>query len=259
MKLKTRWKYLWSKKLLLVVYILLIALLTTCFVNIPINKYKNSSILEQGVTSIRGNSMQPTFSDGAVLYTKPAEFERGAIVVAQFPDNSKYSSANNMALLKRVIGLPGEIVEITEDGFLINGEPLDEPYTNNANKTLAKENEHNEIILSDNEYYLVGDNRENSFDSRHLGAVKGTLFLYSVTTEPNEYTQELINKYTTLSITLLVILTVLNSGMFFVFSSEKIMTKLFEKKEKKIQVPTKTVPKNHQNHTKKNKKHKKKK
>lgn len=259
MKLKSRWKYLWSKKLIFIVYVLLIAAITTIFVNIPINVYKNASILEQGVTSIRGNSMQPTFNDGDVLYTKPAEFTRGSIVVADFPDNTKYSTSNNLALLKRVIGLPGEIVEITEDGFLINGEPLDEPYTNNKNKTLARENEYNEIILSDNEYYLVGDNRENSFDSRHLGAVQGTLFLYSVTTEPNEYTQHLINKYTTLGIGMFAILTTLNCVLFFLLSSEKFIA-VFKKKQKEITVPTKTVQKSAQYASKnKTKKHKKKK
>lgn len=259
MKLKSRWKYLWSKKLILIAYVLLIAAITIVFVNIPINIYKNASILDQGVTSIRGNSMLPTFKDGDVLYTKPAEFERGAIVVADFPNNSKYSSATNLPLLKRVIGLPGEIVEITEEGILINGEPLDEPYSDNENKTLARENEYNEIILSDNEYFLVGDNRDNSFDSRHLGAIKNTLFLYSVTTEPNEHTQYLTNKYTMLAIGMFAILTILNCVLFFVLSSEKLLT-LFQKKQKKIEIPTKKVQKSAQYASKsKTKKHKKKK
>lgn len=259
MKLKSRWKYLWSKKLILTAYVLLVAIITAVFVNIPINTYKNASILDQGVTSIRGTSMMPTFNDSAVLYTKPAEFTRGSIVVSQFPSGSKYSSAEDMALLKRIVGLPGEIVEITEDGILIDGDLLDEPYTNNANYTLARENEVNEIILSDNEYFLLGDNRENSFDSRHIGAIKGTLFLYSVTTEPNEYTQHLINKYTTLSIGMFVILTVLNCTLFFLLSSEKFIA-LFQQKQKKIKVPTKTVQKSAQYASKsKTKKHKKKK
>ena len=254
--MKTRINRLWNKPLLFITYILLSCILLGFLTNIPSYVYKNASILEQGITSIRGTSMVPTFNDSEVLYTKPAEYTRGAIVVSQFPSGSKYSSDNDMALLKRIVGLPGEIVEITEEGIKINDVLLDEPYTDTAQYTLAKENEVNEIILSDNEYFLVGDNRQNSFDSRHIGAVNGALFMYSVTTEPNEWTEQVRTKFISLAVTMWIVAIGLIVTLLFVFSSEKFIS-LFEKKKKEIHVPTKVVRHSKSNSSKK--KHKKKK
>jgi signal peptidase I len=146
-----------------------------------------------GVISIRGDSMTPTMGNNDIAYVKEVEFVRGEIVVAKCPASEKYSITEGTALLKRIVGLPGEIVKITEDGVLINGKLLDESsYTDDQAKTLNDDVEFDEIYLSDREYYLLGDNRTESFDSRHVGEVTESEFLYALTTSPNDYTKNIL-------------------------------------------------------------------
>lgn len=111
-------------------------------------------------------SMENTLVEGHRLiedkisyrFSKP---ERGDIVVVNGPEYPK-------RLIKRVIGLPGETVDFLEGRVLINGHPLEEEYTvglTNARSIAAP------IVVPDNAYFLMGDNREHSVDSRMLGAI----------------------------------------------------------------------------------------
>jgi signal peptidase I len=161
--------------------------------------------------------MSPNINDNDILYVQPVQFERGEIVVAKCPNTDEYVSASNVALLKRIVGLPGETVEIVADGVLINGSLIDEPYTVNQDKSLQESNDVNEIILSDNEYFLLGDNRENSFDSRHVGQVPASNFLYGLTTEPNEHTYNIFRNVSivaSINILLLITLPILMLMLF---------------------------------------------
>jgi len=104
---------------------------------------------------VDGFSMRPTLEDGEfVLVNKMSyhfgEFSRGDIIVFHFPVDPSED------LVKRVIGLPGETVSFSRGRLLINGRPLDEPYVKFAC--------HWDFVpdsskLSDDEYYVVGDNR----------------------------------------------------------------------------------------------------
>ena len=169
-----------------------IVLTLTAFAILPLYLWLTSGMMNIGMMSMRGNSMTPTLADNGIAYVKEVEFKRGEIVVAKCPPSDKYSITEGTALLKRIVGLPGEIVKITEDGVLINNNLLDESsYTNDQNKTLNDDVEFDEIYLSDREYYLLGDNRTESFDSRHVGAVNESEFLYALTTKPNDYTKRI--------------------------------------------------------------------
>ena len=87
--------------------------------------------------------------------------ERGSILVFEFP----LSPERNF--VKRVIGLPGETVSIKRGVTYIDGEPLGEPYVKSP-----KRNENAEYPpLADDEYFVMGDNRPFSNDSRHWGPV----------------------------------------------------------------------------------------
>jgi signal peptidase I len=180
---------------------------------VPAYLWLTSGMMNIGVTSIRGNSMLPTFADGQMLYVQPAQCERGEIIVAKCNNTGDYN-VNGIALLKRIVGLPGETLEITKDGILIDGKLLDETsYIDCQDKSLQENNNIEEIILSDCEYFIVGDNRADSFDSRHIGAVHSKDFLYGLTTEPNDYTRTILKNVVIVALINLFLLIMLPKGV----------------------------------------------
>ena len=86
--------------------------------------------------------------------------KRGEVIVFHFPRDP----ARNF--VKRVVGLPGEEVEIRRGIVYINGVPLEEPYI-----TFPDGSEVGSVLLEDGEYYVLGDNRSSSNDSRAWGPV----------------------------------------------------------------------------------------
>ena len=114
-------------------------------------------------TQVRGSSMESTLSDGDQLIVDKISYrfrdpKRYDIVV--FP----YQYEENTYYIKRIIGLPGETVQIIDGYVYINGELLDEHYGNEvmADPGIASE----PVQLGDDEYFVLGDNRNNSQDSR---------------------------------------------------------------------------------------------
>ena len=110
------------------------------------------------VLQIEGTSMEPTLQNkDIVLLTKSTEFERGELCGFSW---------NNKLLIKRVIGLPGDWIEIDVDGAVyLNGEKLDEPYA----KQLAVGECDLEFPyqVPQEQYFVLGDMRETSIDSRN--------------------------------------------------------------------------------------------
>ena len=115
-------------------------------------------------TQVQGSSMEPTLSSEDNLIVDKISYrfhdpERFDIVVFPF----RYEE--NTFYIKRVIGLPGETVRIDEKGnILINGEILEESYGKEVIQSPGRAYE--DIVLADDEYFLMGDNRNNSTDSR---------------------------------------------------------------------------------------------
>ena len=115
-------------------------------------------------TQVQGSSMEPKLSSEDNLIVDKISYrfhdpERFDIVV--FP----FRSEENIFYIKRVIGLPGETIRIDEKGnILINGEILEESYGKEVIQSPGRAYE--EIVLADDEYFLMGDNRNNSTDSR---------------------------------------------------------------------------------------------
>lgn len=105
-------------------------------------------------------------TDGKVLY-KTGDPERGDIIVFKFPEDETKD------YIKRVIGLPGETLEIREKIVYINGEPIDEPYAMHTKYTMQPIRDNfGPVTIPEGEFFVMGDNREGSFDSRWWGTVK---------------------------------------------------------------------------------------
>jgi signal peptidase I len=115
-------------------------------------------------------SMLPTIKEGELLLIEevPAsQLKRGDIIVFRSPGNQ------DVSLVKRLIGLPGETVEIRDNKVYIDGKVLDEPYI----KEPMMAGDFPLVTLNSGEYYVMGDNRNNSMDSRHFGPIPGASIL----------------------------------------------------------------------------------
>ena len=86
--------------------------------------------------------------------------ERGEIIVFHYPVNP------DKDFVKRVVGLPGETVAVRNGTVYVDGVGLAEPYLERRDRSNARP-----LVLGDGEYYVIGDNRPNSNDSRSWGAV----------------------------------------------------------------------------------------
>lgn len=121
---------------------------------------------------VDGSSMEPNFHSGDYLLINELSYrfkepQRGDVIVFHYPGNK------STYFIKRIIGLPGERVEIKEGKISIfnkehpNGFKLNEFYLPSSVKT---ENEKT-ITLETNDYFVLGDNRGASFDSRQWGSL----------------------------------------------------------------------------------------
>ena len=110
------------------------------------------------VLQIEGTSMEPTLSNGdIVLLMKTTRFERGDLCTFTW---------NNKLLVKRVVGLPGDWIEIDTDGTVyLNGDKLDEPYVQQM--ALGECDLEFPFQVPQEQYFVVGDMRESSIDSRN--------------------------------------------------------------------------------------------
>ncbi len=115
------------------------------------------SMLFLPVLRVTGTSMAPTMlNDELIICNKRSNFETGDIVAFYF---------NNKILLKRVIGISGDIIDISEDGTVyVNGEALNEPYV--SEKALGECDIELPYQVPENRIFVMGDHRAVSVDSR---------------------------------------------------------------------------------------------
>jgi signal peptidase I len=129
-------------------------------------------------TMVDGHSMEDTLQDRDQLLIDKLSYrfstpERFDIVVFPAP------SEEETYYIKRVIGLPGERILITENTIYINGEPLLEEYGKEAMEEDTEGIAKTELVLGEDEYFVLGDNRNHSKDSRDasVGPIKGDTIL----------------------------------------------------------------------------------
>ena len=136
----------WLKENLLFTILLLIIVIVRIFFYSPIR--------------VNGTSMYPTLQDKEFMILNKIGLQKGInrfdIVVVE--SNGKY-------IIKRVIGLPGESVMYSNNKLYINGKAIEDNYSKSETENFEN------VILKDNEYFVMGDNREVSKDSRVIGPV----------------------------------------------------------------------------------------
>lgn len=127
---------------------------------------------------VDGSSMVPNFHTGDYiitnkLATRLSHPERGEVIILQNPRNA------SEAFIKRVIGLPEEKVRIQDGNVFVNGKQLDESYLPRGLKTPAGAflAEGEETTVPSNQYFVMGDNRSASSDSREWGPIKNELII----------------------------------------------------------------------------------
>ena len=205
----------------------LLALLVTLAVFLP-KAVRTVPLLFSGDTSINvvsGPSMSPTLKDGQQIPIKTGceAFARGEIVVLTLPEAGYQFSAikEPIQIVKRIIGLPGETVDIGSDNKVrINGVILDEPYlTEVAKNATYVPGMENHFELVENMYFVAGDNRTNSCDSRYFGSVEFDTIIGVFDPDLPDY-QTLFLDTIVLLIGTYVLYDILSRVLFFLFLRE---------------------------------------
>lgn len=137
------------KEIVPYVVIILVVILIRSFIITPV--------------SVDGKSMLPNLTSGQILLLKKFDrsFDRFDVVVIEY---------NNTRLIKRIIGLPGEYVEYKNNKLYINGEYVEEKMISVSSRDFKLE-ELGVDKIPDDYYFVVGDNRPVSHDSRSIGLI----------------------------------------------------------------------------------------
>lgn len=121
---------------------------------------------------IKGASMEPTFHNGNYIFTSKVTYKmrepiRGDVVVFHAPRNP------DLEYIKRVIGLPGDTILIENQNVYVNGEQINEPYISDFTTLglVGFVEEGVPFVVPEGHYFVMGDNRPRSSDSREFGPI----------------------------------------------------------------------------------------
>ena len=124
---------------------------------------------------LMGSSMEPTMGDGEIVLMNrfaamQGQYKKGDIVMFRY-----YDAYGDKTVVKRIIAMEGDTIRILEDGVEVNGSIIEETYVNGDTTGLV------DMTVPKDTVFVMGDNRETSFDSRNMGAIpcadlKGKVF-----------------------------------------------------------------------------------
>ncbi len=140
--------------------------------------YSVSSAVKENIVKpfrIPTGSMEPTLLNGDFLlsnqlYYRTTNPARGEVVIMKYPKDERIN------YIKRIVGMPGDTLEIRDKVLMINRQPIDEPYVRSIDplvqqQSLGRDN-YGPVVVPSDEYFMMGDYRDNSLDSRDWGTVK---------------------------------------------------------------------------------------
>lgn len=126
---------------------------------------------------VSGQSMEPNLHNSDYVLTdkisyRVGEPKRGDVVVIHAPEAANCPTGTGCDFIKRLLGLPGDTVEVKDNAIYINGAPLDEEYIADDVMTVAGNYTRDRVVtLGPDQYFVVGDNRMHSSDSRAWGPI----------------------------------------------------------------------------------------
>jgi signal peptidase I len=127
------------------------------------NFHEGQRVIVSKLGSLWSNWFADTAHAADAHKSSPFALQRGQIVVFKLPE------PESDALIKRVIGLPGDTISFRDGAVLVNGTPIDEAYVNGAYTSCNSYCE--PVTLAADSYFVMGDNRLNSLDSRSFGPI----------------------------------------------------------------------------------------
>jgi signal peptidase I len=126
---------------------------------------------------MQDSSMEPTYTARTLVRFRPAaEAQRGQVIAFEYP--FPYPGRPRRVLIARVIGLPGDELELGPEGILANGRPLPEPYVKHQERVAPAQ-----VLVPPGTYYVLGDDRNNQRDSRWWGPLPAAKLLGVATSE----------------------------------------------------------------------------
>ncbi|MGM0896331.1 MAG: signal peptidase I [Bacillota bacterium] len=136
-------------------------LLLTAFIILGVRQFLFEPVI------VEGGSMQPSYYENdKLMLSKTAKIGNFDTIVFLAPDGSRF--------IKRVIGIPGDHIKMSGDHIILNGKRLDEPYLDKgkSDEFIAWPETASGFSVPADCYYVLGDNRGNSIDSRVLGFIQ---------------------------------------------------------------------------------------
>ncbi len=132
------------------------------------------------IIKVDGPSMSDTLLDGDKLFVTVADMradgpDRFDVVICKYPNRRDQ-------YVKRVIGLPGDTISVKQGVLYVNGEAVEEPFLSDARTVRFDKGSNNfgPVEIGEGEYFVMGDNRDNSNDSRNVGVITDDMVIGKV-------------------------------------------------------------------------------